>query len=87
MIKRKGIKIMAFINATSLTDIIGTITELETVGYLVYSSKLDKTIFLTDEMYQELDKEDIQAYHKDKALKQCFEDFLTQWEFKKQEEK
>lgn len=78
---------MAFINATILTDIIGTVIELETVGYLVYSSKLDKTIFLTDDMYQELDKEDLQAYHKDKALKQCFEEFLAQWEIKKQEEK
>lgn len=78
---------MAFINATTLTDIIGTVTELETVGYLVYSSKLDKTVFLTDDMYQELDKEDLQTYQKDKALKQCFEEFLTQWEINKQEEK
>lgn len=43
----------------TLTDIIGKLTELEMVGYIMYSPKLNKRILLTNEMYNELDKEEL----------------------------
>ncbi|MTB63874.1 hypothetical protein GGG87_02520 [Streptococcus sp. zg-86] len=43
----------------TLTDILGKLTELEMVGYIMYSPKLQKRILLTNEMYNELDKEEL----------------------------
>lgn len=46
----------------TLTDIIGKLTELEMVGYIMYSPKLKKRILLTNEMYNELDKEELELH-------------------------
>ncbi|MBF0777556.1 hypothetical protein [Streptococcus cuniculi] len=48
--------------AQTLTDIIGKLTELEMVGYIMYSPKLKKKILLTNEMYNELDKEELELH-------------------------
>ncbi|MGT2950250.1 hypothetical protein BU202_02125 [Streptococcus cuniculi] len=55
---------MEYISADphTLTDIIGKLTELEMVGYIMYSPKLKKRILLTNEMYNELDKEELHLH-------------------------
>ncbi|MGT2716412.1 hypothetical protein [Streptococcus respiraculi] len=66
----------------TLTDIIGKLTELELVGYIMYSPKLRKRILLTNEMYNELDKEELNLHQsRYKAIMETMElvkEFLSE---------
>lgn len=83
----EGNRIMAYVKADYLSEIIGDVTELEVVDYIVYSPKLDKTIILSQEIYNALNKQSLEACESEKVVSQealrVLEEFLANWEKKK----
>ncbi|WP_449457561.1 hypothetical protein [Streptococcus suis] len=50
---------MSVVNAKHLSDVIG-LSQSKLVAHVVFSPKLDKQIIITNEIYEELDRESIE---------------------------
>ena len=61
---------MAYVEADYLVDVLGSVTEFETLGWIVYVPKLRKNIILSSEMYNALDEQELLSDKSKDALKQ-----------------
>lgn len=61
---------MAYVEADYLVDVLGSVTEFETLGWIVYVPKLRKNIILSSEMYNALDEQELLSDKSRDALKQ-----------------
>lgn len=50
---------MAYVEADYLVDVLGSVTEFETLGLIVYIPKLERNIILSPEMYNALDEQEM----------------------------
>lgn len=50
---------MAYVEADYLVDVLGSVTEFETLGWIVYIPKLGRNIILSPEMYNALDEQEM----------------------------
>ena len=57
---------MSVVNAKHLSDVIG-LSQSKLVAYVVFSPKLDKQIIITNETYEELERESIELDRLEKS--------------------
>ena len=52
---------MAYVNASYLCDVVGSVSDLEIRDYVVYSPKLGQVIILSAELYNALDSQEVES--------------------------
>lgn len=60
---------MAYINADYLCDVIGDVTELEVVSYVMYSERLKQNIIISSDLYNALDSQKVDSASSKRDLK------------------
>lgn len=78
---------MAYVKADYLVDILGSVTDFETRGFIVYIPKLGRDVILSADLYEALDRQELESYNGQKAIEKealnILEDFIDKWKNKK----
>ena len=81
---------MAVVEADYLVDVLGSVTEFETLGWIVYIPRLKRNIILSPELYNALDEQELLSEKSKQAIKQeglsILEDFAKQWKIERDKE-
>ena len=81
---------MAYVEADYLVDVLGSVTEFETLGWIVYVPKLRKNIILSSEMYNALDEQELLSDKSKDALKEealsILDGFAQHWKEERDKE-
>ncbi|HEN4337174.1 TPA: hypothetical protein U5Y85_001153 [Streptococcus agalactiae] len=59
---------MAYVEADYLSDVLGSVTEFETLGWIVYVPKLGKKVILSVDLYNALDEQEMLSYKSEKVI-------------------
>lgn len=59
---------MAYVNASYLCDVVGSVSDLEIRDYVVYSPTLGQVIILSAELYDALERQELQTVNSVKQL-------------------
>lgn len=60
---------MAYVKATHLCDVVGSVSDLEIRDYVAYSPKLGQVIILSAELYNALDSQEVESVSSEEQLK------------------
>lgn len=86
---RKGVN-MAYVEADYLVDVLGSVTEFETLGWIVYIPKLGRNVILSVDLYNALDEQELDSCENKKAIEQeCLkivDNFAKEWKAEQERE-
>ncbi|MEY8700906.1 hypothetical protein AALH12_06895 [Streptococcus ferus] len=82
---------MAYVEADYLSDVLGGVTEFETLGWIVYVPKLKRNIILSADLYNALDEQELASDGSKKIIEQeclkTLDNFTQEWKAEREEEK
>lgn len=82
---------MAYVEADYLSDVLGSVTEFETLGWIVYVPKLGRKVILSADLYDALDEQEMDSGKSKKAIEQeclkILDNFAKEWKAEQESDK
>ncbi|MCK1226159.1 hypothetical protein [Streptococcus uberis] len=77
---------MAYVEADYLVDVLGSVTEFETLGWIVYIPKLGRNVILSADLYNALDEQEITSDKSNRFFKELAFECFRQYEEERDKE-
>lgn len=81
---------MAYVEADYLSDVLGSVTEFETLGWIVYVPKLGRNVILSADLYNALDEQEMDSDKSKRVIGKealmILNDFSKEWKAEREQE-